>query len=60
MSVRAGTGVAIARLPDGSWSAPSAIGTAGVGGGFQAGVEMAEFFIVLNVSLSGSRPGSLD
>ncbi|GAA5903095.1 hypothetical protein JCM6882_006966 [Rhodosporidiobolus microsporus] len=47
-SARAGSGVVIARLPDGTWSAPSAVGTAGGGFGFQAGVEVAEFFIVLN------------
>ncbi|KAK4049778.1 hypothetical protein OIO90_005359 [Microbotryomycetes sp. JL221] len=47
-SARAGSGVVIARLQDGSWSAPSAIGTAGGGVGFQAGVEMAEFLIILN------------
>lgn len=46
-SVRAGSGLVIARLADGSWSAPSAIGTAGVGAGLMAGAEMAEFFIVL-------------
>ncbi|GAA5944186.1 uncharacterized protein JCM15063_000173 [Sporobolomyces koalae] len=49
-SARAGTGVVIARLKDGSWSAPSAIGTAGVGAGFQAGAEITEFMIILNSS----------
>ncbi|ORY90841.1 hypothetical protein BCR35DRAFT_274858 [Leucosporidium creatinivorum] len=47
-SARAGSGVVIAKLQDGSWSAPSAVGTAGGGVGFQAGVEMAEFLIILN------------
>ncbi|SGY69022.1 BQ5605_C004g02942 [Microbotryum silenes-dioicae] len=47
-SARAGSGVVIARLPDGSWSAPSACATAGGGVGFQVGVEMAEFIIILN------------
>ncbi|KAM0792945.1 hypothetical protein ACM66B_002704 [Microbotryomycetes sp. NB124-2] len=47
-SARAGSGVVIARLQDGTWSAPSAIGTAGGGVGLQAGVEMAEFLIILN------------
>ena len=47
-SARAGSGVVIARLEDGSWSAPSAVGTAGGGFGFQAGVELAEFLIILN------------
>lgn len=46
-SARAGSGCVIARLSDGSWSAPSAVGTAGGGVGFQAGVEMAEFLIIL-------------
>lgn len=31
-----------------AWSAPSAIGTAGVGLGGQAGAEMTDFLIVLN------------
>ena len=38
-----------------AWSAPSAIGTAGLGVGTQAGAEMTDFLIVLNnqsVSLS--------
>lgn len=30
-----GSGVVVARLPDGSWSAPSCIATGGVGFGFQ-------------------------
>ncbi|KAK4704140.1 SH3 domain-containing YSC84-like protein 1, partial [Phenoliferia sp. Uapishka_3] len=47
-SARAGSGVVIARLPGGDWSAPSAIGTAGAGFGAQVGAEMAEFFIILN------------
>ncbi|KAG8851347.1 hypothetical protein FRB96_009412 [Tulasnella sp. 330] len=47
-SARAGSGVVIARLPDGSFSAPSAIGTAGVGFGGQAGAEVTDFLIVLN------------
>ena len=40
---------------DTAWSAPSAIGTAGLGVGTQAGAEMTDFLIVLNspsVSLS--------
>ncbi|KAI5481005.1 ribosome control protein 1 domain containing protein [Pseudohyphozyma bogoriensis] len=47
-SARAGSGLVIARLADGTWSAPSAIGTAGGGVGLQVGVEMAEFIIILN------------
>ncbi|OBZ77748.1 hypothetical protein A0H81_02607 [Grifola frondosa] len=47
-SARAGSGVVIAKLEDGTWSAPSAIGTAGLGVGGQAGAEMTDFLIVLN------------
>ncbi|KAI8580904.1 hypothetical protein K450DRAFT_235151 [Umbelopsis ramanniana AG] len=47
-SGRAGSGLVIARLPDGSWSAPSAIGTLGAGFGGQIGAELTEFVIVLN------------
>ncbi|KAF8058241.1 hypothetical protein FPV67DRAFT_1676597 [Lyophyllum atratum] len=47
-SARAGSGIVIARLHDGRWSAPSAIGTAGLGAGGQAGAEMTDFLIVLN------------
>ncbi|KAG8946057.1 hypothetical protein FRC03_001510 [Tulasnella sp. 419] len=47
-SARAGSGVVIAKLDDGSWSPPSAIGTAGMGFGGQAGAEITEFLIVLN------------
>ncbi|KAI0075986.1 DUF500-domain-containing protein [Panus rudis PR-1116 ss-1] len=47
-SARAGSGVVIAKLEDGTWSAPSAIGTAGLGVGGQAGAEMTDFLVVLN------------
>ena len=46
-SARGGTGVVVARTEKG-WSGPSAIGTGGLGIGFQAGVEITEFVIVLN------------
>jgi SH3 domain-containing YSC84-like protein 1 len=46
-SARGGTGVVVARTDKG-WSGPSAIGTAGLGVGFQAGVAVTEFVIVLN------------
>ena len=46
-SVRGGTGVVVARTESG-WSGPSAIGTGGLGVGFQAGAEVAELVIVLN------------
>lgn len=47
-SGRAGSGVIIARLPDGSWSAPSAIVTAGAGVGGQIGAEITDFVFILN------------
>mmetsp|Transcript_8050 Transcript_8050/g.7991 ORF Transcript_8050/g.7991 Transcript_8050/m.7991 type:complete len:416 (+) Transcript_8050:131-1378(+) len=47
-SGRAGSGVIVARLPDGSWSAPSAIVTAGAGVGGQIGAEITDFVFILN------------
>lgn len=44
---RGGSGIVVARTGNG-WSGPSAIGTGGLGVGFQAGVEITEFVIVLN------------
>lgn len=38
----------VARLPDGSWSAPSAIALGGLGGGGQIGMELTDFVFVLN------------
>ncbi|KAI9016277.1 hypothetical protein CLU79DRAFT_764240 [Phycomyces nitens] len=48
VSARSGTGIIIARNPDGSWSAPSGISLNGVGAGYQAGVESTSFVIVMN------------
>ncbi|ORZ41111.1 hypothetical protein BCR44DRAFT_43601 [Catenaria anguillulae PL171] len=47
-SGKTGSGIVVARLPDGSWSAPSAIATAGVSFGAQIGAEVTDFVIVLN------------
>lgn len=47
-SGKAGSGLVVARLPDGSWSAPSCIATAGVGWGLQIGADLTEVVIVLN------------
>ncbi|KAF9298367.1 hypothetical protein BGZ88_007020 [Linnemannia elongata] len=47
-SGRAGSGVVVARLEDGTWSAPSAIGTGGMGFGGQIGAEITDFVIILN------------
>lgn len=46
-SGKAGSGIVIARLPDGSWSAPSCIATGGVGWGLQIGADITDFVIVL-------------
>ena len=47
-SGRAGSGVIVARLPNGEWSAPSAIMTAGAGMGGMIGAELTDFVFVLN------------
>lgn len=48
ITARGGSGIVIARLQDGRWSAPSAIGIAGLGGGFEIGVEVSDLVIILN------------
>ncbi|XP_016400209.1 SH3 domain-containing YSC84-like protein 1 [Sinocyclocheilus rhinocerous] len=48
ITARGGSGIVIARLADGRWSAPSAIGIAGLGGGFEIGLEASDFVIILN------------
>ncbi|KAI9223860.1 hypothetical protein BC828DRAFT_374890 [Blastocladiella britannica] len=45
---KTGSGVVVARLPDGSWSAPTAIMTAGVSFGGQIGAEITDFVVILN------------
>jgi lipid-binding SYLF domain-containing protein len=47
VSGRGGSGLVIARTATG-WSGPSAIGTGGAGFGFQIGLAVSEFVIVLN------------
>ncbi|KAJ5646686.1 hypothetical protein N7490_003058 [Penicillium lividum] len=47
-SGRFGSGLVVARLADGSWSAPSAIITAGAGVGGQIGFELTDFVFILN------------
>ncbi|KAJ4293717.1 hypothetical protein N0V88_005225 [Collariella sp. IMI 366227] len=42
------SGLVVARLPDGSWSAPSAIATGGAGFGGQIGFELTDFVFILN------------
>ncbi|XP_023650091.1 SH3 domain-containing YSC84-like protein 1 isoform X2 [Paramormyrops kingsleyae] len=48
ITARGGSGIVVARLSDGRWSAPSAIGIAGLGGGFEIGVEVSDLVIILN------------
>ncbi|KAA0055744.1 Zinc finger, FYVE-type [Cucumis melo var. makuwa] len=45
-----GTGLVIARRSDGSWSAPSALMSVGLGWGAQIGGELMDFIIVLHNS----------
>lgn len=47
-TARFGSGVVVARLADGSWSAPSAIGSLGAGFGGQIGFELTDFVFILN------------
>ncbi|XP_027329788.1 SH3 domain-containing protein PJ696.02 isoform X2 [Abrus precatorius] len=48
VSYKLGTGLVVARRSDGSWSAPSAIFTLGLGWGAQIGGELMDFIIVLH------------
>ncbi|KAF2657729.1 DUF500-domain-containing protein [Lophiostoma macrostomum CBS 122681] len=47
-TARFGSGIVVARLADGSWSAPSAIGQIGGGFGGQIGFELTDFVFILN------------
>lgn len=47
-SARFGSGVVVARLSDGTWSAPSALATGGAGFGGQIGFELTDFVFILN------------
>ncbi len=40
VTVRGGSGLIVARLSDGSWSAPSCVALGGIGGGFEIGGEV--------------------
>ncbi|KAL7598038.1 uncharacterized protein LOC111899122 [Lactuca sativa] len=48
VTYKIGTGLVLARRSDGSWSAPSAIVSAGLGWGPQVGGELMDFIIVLH------------
>lgn len=43
-----GTGLVIAKLPNGTWSGPSAIGTFGVTWGLLAGADFTDYVVILN------------
>lgn len=45
---RYGTGLIVARLPDGRWSAPSAVQMTGVGWGLQVGAELTTVMLILS------------
>ena len=47
VSGKLGTGLVVARKPDGTWSAPSALGTVGLGWGAQIGGDITHYLIVL-------------
>ncbi|XP_059633276.1 uncharacterized protein LOC132276041 isoform X2 [Cornus florida] len=50
VAYKIGTGLVVARRSDGSWSAPSAIVSVGLGWGAQVGGELMDFIIVLHDS----------
>ncbi|XP_072982071.1 uncharacterized protein [Typha latifolia] len=50
LTYKMGTGLVVARRSDGSWSAPSAIISIGLGWGAQIGAELMDFIIVLHGS----------
>ncbi|KAF8393689.1 hypothetical protein HHK36_021936 [Tetracentron sinense] len=50
LTYKLGTGLVVARRLDGSWSAPSAIFSLGLGWGAQIGGELMDFIIVLHDS----------
>ncbi|KAJ0988524.1 hypothetical protein J5N97_006880 [Dioscorea zingiberensis] len=50
LTYKLGTGLVVSRRSDGSWSAPSAILSVGLGWGAQIGSELMDFIIVLHGS----------
>ena len=51
VTARVGTGLVVARKRGGGWSAPSALGSFGLGWGFQVGGEVSEGYCYLGVVL---------
>ncbi len=45
---RYGTGIVLSKLPDDTWSAPSAIAMSGLGWGLQVGTEVSDVMLVLS------------
>ena len=45
VSIKAGSGIVIARDEEGKWACPSAIATAGLGAGLSIGAEVEELLI---------------
>lgn len=50
LAPKIGTGLVVSKLPNGTWSAPSAIATMGVSWGFLAGIDVTDFVIILNTT----------
>ncbi len=50
VSLQGGSGILISRLPDGMWSAPSAIGVLGLGVGLQFGLEVCDFVFIIQTT----------
>ncbi|CAM6025770.1 unnamed protein product [Sphagnum balticum] len=50
VTYKLGTGLVVARRADGSWSAPSAVASVGLGWGAQVGGELTDFIIVLRTA----------
>ena len=48
LAPKLGTGLVIAKLPNGTWSPPSAIASIGISWGFLAGADVTDFIIILN------------
>lgn len=48
LGVHGGTGIVIAKTPEGKWSAPSAVGTGGLSFGFAFGGSTTDSLIILN------------
>ncbi|KAF0695417.1 Aste57867_13766 [Aphanomyces stellatus] len=47
VTAKMGSGIVVTKLPNDTWSAPSAIGTAGLGGGLEGGGELVQILLIL-------------